>query len=116
MTSQRQNLLTLLAAGGMLLFTACGSTKISRILNNPVKYQNRNVKVDGTVTNSFGIPFAAGLYQVQDETGRIYVLSNRGGVPTKGAHVNVSGKVTSGVTVGGRSYGTVLREHDLNVK
>lgn len=80
-----------------------------------MRYQNRTVRVAGTVTTSYGIPFAAGVYQVQDDTGKIYVLSSRGGVPTKGARVNVSGTLTNGVTIGGHSYGTVIREERIHV-
>lgn len=99
----------------MLLLTACGTTKISRLLNNPAHYQRQRVRVDGTVSTSFGVPFAGGVYQVQDDTGKIYVISGRGGVPTQGARVKVSGTLTTGVTVAGRSYGTVIREQDVHV-
>ena len=63
-----------------LLLSGCGSTKIGRILADPSRYHSRNVTVEGNVTNVVGA-FVAGLYQVEDETGKIYVLSSRG-VPT----------------------------------
>ncbi|MDX2150828.1 MAG: hypothetical protein SFV54_08830 [Bryobacteraceae bacterium] len=112
----RYKRLLLVGVAGLFL-TGCGATKISRILNEPTRYQNRSVRISGNVTDtSFGIPLVGGLYQVQDDTGKLYVITNRGGVPQKGARVNVSGTVTSGVTFGGRSYGTVMRERDMRVR
>ena len=60
-------------AGMSLLLAGCGSTRIGRILNDPYRYSNRNVSVEGTVTNSVGA-FVDGVYQVDDVTGKIYVL------------------------------------------
>ena len=99
---------------GLLLISGCGSTKIGRILADPVRYQNRSVTVEGNVTSSVGA-FVAGVYQVEDGTGKIYVVSSRG-VPTKGARVRVEGNVTPGVTVMGRSFGTTIREREHRVK
>jgi hypothetical protein len=98
-----------LAAGAALFLTGCGTVKIGRVLSDPYHYHNRDVRVEGNVTHSFGA-FAAGGYQIDDGTGKILVISNRG-VPSKGARVRVSGTVTSGVTVMGRSFGTAIREN-----
>ncbi len=95
--------------------TSCATTNISRLLSNPARYNNRTVRVEGRVNNSYGIPFAAGIYQVDDGSGKIYVLSSRGGVPSKGARVNVAGTLTNGVTIGGKAYGTVIREEKVKV-
>jgi hypothetical protein len=97
-----------------LLLSACGSVKIGRILADPSRYRNRTVQVDGTVTNAFGA-LGAGGYQVEDETGKIYVIS-RTGVPTKGSRVKVSGTVMNGVNVMGRAYGTAIREQNHKVR
>lgn len=100
----------------MALFLAgCGTTKIGRIAMDPMRYHNRNVTVEGRVTQSVGA-FVAGVYQVEDETGKIYVLSSRGGVPSKGARVKVEGNVTPGLNIMGRSIGLTIRERDHRVK
>lgn len=101
-----------LAAG--LVLSGCGSTKINRINADPTRYQNRSVRVTGTVVNSFGV-LGTGGYQVQDDTGRIYVISSTG-VPSKGARVTVEGTVMPGATILGRSLGTAIRErkHKVN--
>jgi hypothetical protein len=92
-----------------LLLTACGATRISKINTDPTRYQNRNVTVEGTVLNSFGA-LGAGGYQVQDETGKIFVISTRSGVPGKGSRVRVSGRVQSGATIMGKTFGNAIRE------
>jgi hypothetical protein len=97
-----------------LLLTGCGTQRIGRILQDPSRYTNRNVTVEGRVTNSVGA-FVAGVYQVEDESGKIYVLSSRG-VPAKGAMVKVDGTVTPGVNVLGKSFGTTIRERDHKVR
>ncbi len=105
---------SLIVIGASLLLSACGSTKIGRIIADPTRYQNRNVAVQGRVTNAVGV-IVAGVYQVEDETGKIYVLSSRG-VPSKGSLVKVEGNVTPGINVLGRSFGTTIRERNHKVR
>ena len=105
-------LLTLLAA---LVLAACGSVKeIGRINADPTRYQNRTVRVTGTVTSAVGV-LGAGGYQIQDDTGKIYVLSGTG-VPSKGSRVTVTGRVQSGVNILGRAFGTAIREERHSVR
>lgn len=109
-----QKRLTFLLVPAALLLTGCGSTKIGRILADPTRYHNRNVSVEGRVTNVIGA-FVAGVYEVEDSSGKIYVLSSRG-VPNKGVRVKVEGNVTPGVNVMGRNFGTTIRETDHKVR
>lgn len=97
-----------------VVLAGCGPTRISRILNDPIRYQNRDVTVEGQVTGSVGA-FIAGAYQVDDGTGKIYVLSNRG-VPSKGVRVRVRGNVTPGLSLMGKNIGTTLREREHRVR
>ena len=106
--------LLLLALFAAMLLSSCGYTKIGRINADPSRYRNRTVRVEGRVTNSFGALFAGG-YQVQDDTGKIFVISNRG-VPSSGSSVQVSGTVMNGITVMGRSFGTAIQERDHHVR
>ncbi len=96
------------------LLSACGSVKIGRINADPSRFYNRTVRVDGTVVNSVGI-LGTGGYQIEDETGRIYVLS-RSGVPSSGSRVSVTGSVVGGAQVLGRPMGTAIRESQHKVK
>ena len=100
-------LLTLTAA---LILASCGYTKIGRITADPSRYRNRTVHLEGQVISSFGA-LSTGGYQLEDDSGKIVVISNQG-VPSKGAKVAVSGRVMEGITVMGRSFGTAIQEHD----
>jgi uncharacterized protein YceK len=107
-----------LTIGLALVLTGCGTTRINRVLSDPGRYQNRNVTIEGRVSTAFGANVPGlnlpGVYQVDDGTGKIYVVSTRG-VPTKDARVRVKGTVTPGLSIGGRSIGTAIRarSHDI---
>ena len=99
---------------GALLLTACPSeTTISKINGDPGRYKNKEVAVVGRVTDSCGV-LGTGAYEVDDGTGRIWVATQRG-VPSRGSRVGVKGRVHSGLTVGGRTFGTILEESDRRV-
>jgi hypothetical protein len=96
------------------LLSACVSrVSISRILNDPHRYQNKLVRLDGHVTQSVNA-IVAGGYQVEDDTGKIIVLSSAG-APRKGTGVSVTGRVSPTVTLLGQPFGTIIRERDRNV-
>ena len=99
----------LLAA--VLLLTACPSqTTISKINADPARYRNKEVAIVGTVRDSYGA-LGQGAYELDDGTGRIWVVTRRG-VPSRGARVGAKGHVYTGFNYGGRNYGTVLEETD----
>lgn len=92
-----------------LALTACPSeTTIGRLSADPGHYRDREVGIRGVVLNSFGA-LGVGAYELDDETGRIWVLTERG-VPPKGARVRTVGKFINGVTWAGRNFGNALRE------
>jgi hypothetical protein len=111
--SMRKRFITAILAG--LMLTGCATTRIGRINADPSRYQNRDVRVEGNVVSSFGA-LGAGGYQIDDGTGKIYVISTGSGVPSKGSRVEVNGTVTGGATVFGKSYGTAIREHGHKVR
>src|SRR5947208_4131772 len=104
----------LLLPAVLLFSTGCGSVKIARINADPSRYQNRSVRVSGTVTTSAGI-LGTGGYQIQDDTGKIFVVS-RSGVPSSGSRVNVTGRVIAGAQVLGKPMGVVIREEQHRLK
>ena len=109
----RARFLLLLTVG--LVLTACeGVTRISEVKNDPSKFRNKTVRVMGTVTNSVGV-LSTGGYEIEDDTGKIFVLSNQG-VPAKGAHVIVEGSVFSGAMVLGQAVGVSIRESKHQVR
>ena len=57
----------------------------------PSRYANKDVTVTGTVVHSTSV-LGHGTYRVEDGTGSLWVVSTKG-VPRKGAHVKVTGKI-----------------------
>src|SRR5215467_6728460 len=73
-----------------LIFLACAvltacpqQTSINQVNGNPARYRGKDVLIVGTVINSFGA-LGTGAYELSDETGKIWVLTERG-APSKGA-------------------------------
>jgi len=99
---------TLLVA--LVFLAACPQqVTIAEIKADPGRFSGKEVTISGNVTSSFGA-LGQGAYEVDDGTGKIWVITESGGVPGQGARVRVSGRVSTGVTFAGRSFGTVLRE------
>jgi len=93
-----------------LALTACPSRKsISEITADPGRYQDKEVTIVGRVTRSYGA-LGYGIFEVDDGTGRIWVFTEKYGVPSKDTYIGVSGRVTPGVTYSGRNYGTGIHE------
>ncbi len=104
----------LLAIGltALTLFVLAGcptGVHVRDLNNNPGKYFNKEVAVRGHVTNAWGA-LGEGAYELDDGTGKIWVISTGYGVPQKGATVTVAGNVMQGAALGGRSFGLALRE------
>jgi hypothetical protein len=96
---------------------ALHSPRISEIRNNPGRWQDRTVSINGTVTSSWGVPLVPfRFYKVDDGTGEVTVLSQNARMPTRGAHVRVKGKVNDVGVLGGQALGLHLREESLYVK
>ncbi len=92
-----------------LALTACPSeATIGKLNSDPGRYRDKEVSVRGVVINSFGA-LGFGAYELDDETGRIWVLTETG-VPVKGSRVRAIGQYINGMTWGGRNYGSALRE------
>ena len=101
----------------VLGLAACPSqTNIGKITADPDRYMDKEVGVVGRVTDSYGIPFVGGAYELDDGTGRIWVVTERGSTPSKGARVGVKGRVYAGPTIRGRNVGMAVREEDRRVK
>ena len=101
--------LSLLLLTGTFLFTACpGRQSINKILADPARYQNKEVGIAGTVTDSYGA-LTTGAYELDDGTGKIWVVTRRG-VPSRGARIGAKGHVYTGFNLSGKNFGTVLEE------
>jgi hypothetical protein len=93
---KRVGLLALLV--GAVLSSACATRTINQVLADPGRYRDRQVKLSGSVVDSYSL-IGNGAYQIDDSTGRLWVVSNSG-VPRKGARVSVTGTVREGFSLG----------------
>ncbi len=94
-----------------LLLIGCERTKIGDITADPGRFMKKDVNVVGQVTQSIGF-LGKGIYQIDDGTGKLWVLVNGRGVPSKGARVGVKGHISPTVTFMGINYATVMQETD----
>lgn len=102
--------LTLLLIVGTLVLAGCPTrTSIERINRDPGRYAGKDVAIAGHVTTSFGA-LGTGVYEVDDGSGRMWVFSERYGVPSNGTRVAVTGRIEQGFSFGGRSFSTIMRE------
>jgi hypothetical protein len=104
-----------------VLGSACAlsfrNPRIADLQRNPGRYYDRTVYIDGVVTSAWGIPLVPfKLYKVDDGTGEVTVISQGLKTPTRGAHVQVKGKVNEVSVFGGQALGLHLREEHLNVR
>jgi hypothetical protein len=98
---------------------ACTPTTIRDITADPGSYKNKEVTVVGEVTQSVGASigsFNKGVYEISDGTGNLWVYSDSRGIPSKGAHVGVKGRIAQAVTIMGHNYATVLQESDRRLE
>jgi hypothetical protein len=94
------------------------SASIAELKQNPGRYHDRTVAIDGVVTSSYGTSFLpVNAYKVDDGTGEVTVIAqNSREVPTKGARVRVKGKVGQVATFGGKAVGLHIRQTDIDFK
>lgn len=117
----RKSIICILVATFALLITAgCSKDRlqIGKLVQNPERFLDKTVQVAGEVTKSYSanlIIADLGAYQVDDGTGRIWVISKTG-VPKEGAKVGVKGTVSSGFKFGSEMLGVLIREEARRVQ
>jgi hypothetical protein len=105
-----------------LMLSGCAlvtrNASIAELKQNPGRFHDRTVAINGVVTSSYGTSFLpVNVYKVSDGTGEVTVISqNSREVPTKGARVRVKGKVGEVATFGGQALGLHIRQSDLDFK
>lgn len=95
----------------IFLISGCAAyTQIVEIRDNPSQYDERPVLVKGKVVETLSIPFIQkGMYQVDDNTGKIWIMSSQR-LPARGDRVIVEGKVKTGFTIWSRAFGIIIVE------
>ena len=105
-------MMIIMTLGIMVLVAGCSYAKISDIKANPSQYEGKVVTVSGTVNETYWLSIlSTGAYQIDDGSGTIWVVVEKA-PPAKGEKTTVKGKVTTAVTIGDRSFGTVITETD----
>jgi hypothetical protein len=104
-----------------ILLSGCALTlrhpSVAELKYNPGRYQDKTVAIDGVVTSSWGIPLVPfRLYKVDDGTGEVTVVAQNGRVPTKGAHVQVKGRVNDVATFGGQAIGLHIQQTGIKFR
>ena len=113
---KRPLVLALLSA---FLITGCAArgVRVAELMDQPTKYATKSVSVTGVVTSSWGLPLVPfQIYNVDDGSGEITVLSRRGRTPARGTRVQVRGTVNEVAVFGGQSFGLHLQEEDRKIK
>jgi hypothetical protein len=93
----------------LLCLGGCSRTiRIRDLLDKPQEYDGKTVQVEGTVTQSAGV-LGTGAYEVDDGTGKIYVVARGGGVPREGAKTKAKGRFESVFSLLGRTMAAIVQ-------
>ena len=114
---KKASLLTVALVGAFLITGCAAGVKIAQLKDQPDRYDDKKVSVTGVVTSSWGIPLVPfQLYNVDDGTGEITVVSRSSRAPSKGNRVRVKGRVNEFAQFGGRSIGLHIQEEDRDYR
>jgi len=106
----RSPILLVVIAAALLSLPGCTRhASIADILRDPAQFAGKEVIIGGQASAGFG-GFGNGFFQMDDGTGKIWVMSQNFGIPAEGTKVSVTGEVQQGIAIGGRSFGVVFRQ------
>lgn len=92
----------------LVTLSACAHTiPIRDLLDRPQDFDGRTVQVAGTVTQSAGV-LGTGAYEIDDGTGRIYVIAQGQGVPRQGARTKAKGRFEAVFSFLGRTMAAIV--------
>ena len=77
---------------------ACATRTVNQIIADPGRYRNREVRVSGSVVDSYSA-LNRGAYKIDDGTGQLWIVSEQG-VPRVSARVTVKGTIREGFNLG----------------
>lgn len=102
-------------AGVLVVLAGCaGVTPIRDLLNDPSEYDGKTVRIEGKVRGAAG-GLGVGAYEVEDDTGRLTVVTDDRDPPRTGSDVGVKGKFQALLSLGIKSL-AVLREESRDLK
>jgi hypothetical protein len=106
--------MVVLATLPLLLLTACDLDTVAEVKGDPYKFTRKTARLGGIVTRSYGV-MNYGIYEIEDKTGKIFVVAEGRGVPGTGARVEVKGRARNAFTFAGIDYGTVIIESNRKI-
>ena len=98
----------------VLPLAAFAKTSINKINADPGRYYNKKVTIEGRVTDSYGV-YGEGAYQIDDGTGRIWIIAERA-VPARDSYVEAKGHVVTGFVFHGRNMAAAVQETGRKAK
>ena len=94
----------------ILLLAGCPRRQNIALINHePGRFGGREITIAGRVVNSFGV-MGEGAFELDDGTGRMWVFSEKYGIPGRDAGLAVTGRVQQTFSIGGRHFPIILRE------
>jgi hypothetical protein len=100
---------SLMLAFVLASLSACSQTiRIRDLLDRPQEYDGKTVQIEGTVTQSAGV-LGTGAFEVDDGTGKIFVIARGQGVPQQGAKTKAEGRFESVFSFLGRTMAAIVQ-------
>lgn len=95
--------------GMTVTLAACSRTiHIRDLLDRPQEYNGKTVQIEGTVTQSAGV-LGTGAFEIDDGTGKIYVIAQGQGIPREGARTKARGRFESVFSFLGRTMAAIVQ-------
>jgi len=92
------------------MLSACSHRiSVESINRDPGRFHDKEITVAGRVANSFGIA-DAGAFELDDGTGRLWILSDTHDLPAHNSSVTVTGQIEQRFSFAGRTFIIILRE------
>ena len=115
-TARTRILSAVLLVAGVLCLAGCPQRlTIEHINRDPGRYRNKEVAIAGRVVSSYGA-LGTGVFEVDDGTGRMWVFSQRYGVPGRDARLAVAGYIEQGFTAVKFGWGIFGEDPKLDVE
>lgn len=108
--AQWKSLCLVMIAAAVVMLAACPAREsIARVNRDPGRFAGKEISIAGRVSNSFGA-MGNGVFEIEDGTGKMWVFTDRFGIPGRDARVAVTGRIEQGFSFHGHNYAMVLRE------
>src|ERR1700752_2224793 len=88
-----------------VVLAGCATKPISEILAHPEHFRGDDIAIQGRVAASFSVAGLGSAYEVDDGTGRMWVISRHRPAPPEHAHIYVGGRVQTAISFGERTLG-----------